>query len=204
MVDVAAHDFPTASEVLVSFPEAWELVDKLDTEAGLLYIACFPIERSRPTRNHFAGLTPEINVSLVFYGLYKFFQPWPMPTVRVKWDPRAGSGRVIGMGESKLQLQPVGQAQAWFGLTDAVIWECYAHELWRGSGGEQTLTKLWGKVEEDVRSPKLWTLPHEPTFEQGYTEFLAGIGYAQDAQCPDWWSRVVKTKPQRVVLVPSD
>lgn len=125
LVEVAAHDFPDASEVLVSFPEAWEYLDRLESDDGQLYLAGFPIERNHPSRHHFEGLTPEINVSLVFYRLYKFFQPWPMPTVRVAWDVRAASGLVVGMDELKLQLQPVGQAQAWFGLTDAVIWECY-------------------------------------------------------------------------------
>lgn len=126
-----------------------------------------------------------------------------MPTVMVDWNPCAGNGRVIGRSELKLHLQPIGQAQAWFGLTDAVIWESYFYQTRREKGWEQTLAELWGKVEADVRSPKLWTLPHEPTFEKGYPQFLARMGYAQDLYGPEWWSKVVKPEPARLVLTPS-
>lgn len=125
LVEVARQDFPGASEVLVSFPDQWEFIDVVRHAGGQMYLAGFPIERAFIGREHFEGLPPEINVDLVFYRLYKFFQPWPMPLVIEEWNDREGEGRVIGDRGFKLQLQPVGQSQAWFGLNHAVLWECY-------------------------------------------------------------------------------
>lgn len=123
--DVAARDFPHASEIGVSFPEQWEYVETIKTADSRLYIAGFPIEHAFNGREHFEGLLPEINVNLVFYRLYKFFQPWPMPQVTVEWNTSQRHGRVTDLHAGRVHMQPIGQAQAWFGLTHAVLWECY-------------------------------------------------------------------------------
>jgi hypothetical protein len=189
LIDVAARDYPRASEILISFPDQWEYVNTLTSKERVLYIGAFPWERSRPTRDHFHGLAPEINVSLVFYRLYKFFEPWPMPQVTVEWNSSQRHGRVTEVEGFQLQLQQMGQAQAWFGLTDAVLWECYFQETRRRGNWEETLAETWQSVEHDLKVNRIFTAPREPTFEEGYTDFLARLGYSLDLENPDWWSK---------------
>jgi hypothetical protein len=164
------------------------------TGASCHYHALGGPRAPRYPANHFEGLPAEINVNLVFYRHYKFFQPWPLPQVVVGWNPSQGEGRVIGDRGFKLQLQPVGQAQAWYGLTHAVLWEAYVDETRRVGNWQETLVNLWGVVERDLDVPKLFTAPHEPTFIEGYREFLTGMGYGQDRDYPLWWSKTRKTR----------
>jgi RHS repeat-associated protein len=144
-----------------------------------------------PSVNPGCGLAPEINVSLVFYRLYKFFQPWPMADVLVNWDAQEGRGRVPGVGDQKVQLRPIGQAQAWFGLTEAVLWEGYFQETRRRRNWQGTLIEAWQTVERDLKVGKIFTLPHEPAFERGYTGFLSRMGYRLDLANPEWWSKKI-------------
>lgn len=194
LVDRVRRDIPQASEVLVSFPDKWEFLDTVPHERDSIYLAAFPLERAFPRRNHFEGLPPEINVDLVFYRLYKFFQPWPLPQVVVAWNPRQGEGRVIGERGLKLQLQPVGQAQAWYGVSHAVLWEAYIDESRRLRNWQDTLAQVWGVVEKDLDVPKIFTAPQAPTFPEGYREFLTRMGYAQDPEYPVWWSKTRETR----------
>lgn len=203
LMDVLKADYPAASEVLISFPDQWEYIDTLQFAEHRLYIAGFPIERAFHGRDHFEGLPPEINVNLVFYRLYKFFQPWPMPQLVVQWNDRKGEGRVIGDRGFKLQLQPVGQAQAWFGLTHAVLWEAYFAESRRVANWKETLAEVWNVVEKDLDVPTIFTPPHEPTFPRGYREFLTGLGYAPDIEHPSWWSKSRREAKTRATVTPS-
>ncbi len=189
LIDVAARDFSAATGILVSFPDAWEHIETLKSPNHLLYVAGFPIERAFHGREHFEGLGPEINVNLVFYRLYKFFQPWPMPQVTIEWNESQRHGTVTDFQGFQLQLQPIGQAQAWFGLTHAVLWECYFDESRRFANWQETLARVWQAVEQDVASEKLFTAPHEPAFPTGYRDFLTGRRYAVDREYPIWWSK---------------
>jgi hypothetical protein len=188
-VDVVRRDYPAASEILVSFPDQWEFVQSIGEADRRLYVAGLPLSREHPTRHHFAGLPSEINVSLAFYRLYRFFQLWPQPRLLIEWNEQAGQGRVAGYGDLHLQLQPVGQAQVWFGLSHAVLWECYVHQNRRSEDWQETLTELWQAVEKDLKVSKIWTLPYEPTFEEGYQQFLTRLGYSLDRENPEWWSK---------------
>lgn len=194
LTDVLKEEFPSTARVLVSFPDKWEYVETVPHEDGKLYIAGFPIERAFTGREHFEGLEPEINVDLVFYRLYKFFQPWPVPQVTMEWDHTQRRGRVMGVQEGKLQMQPVGQAQAWFGVNAAVLWECYLEESRREENDPASLASLWRAIEKDVRAPKLLTLPHEPSFHGDYPEFLKGLGYQPDTETQGWWSKTAKSE----------
>lgn len=199
LVEIVGRDFPGANEVLVSFPERWECIEKISDGRGPLYVAGFPIERSFTGREHFEGLPREINVDLVFYRLYKFFQPWPMPQIVAEWNPREGEGRVVGDRGFTLQLQPIGQAQAWFGVNHAVLWECYFDESRRTATWQDTLAAVWSVVEKDLDVPKIFTPPHEPAFPEGYREFLTQLGYAQDADYPLWWGKQRIMKRRSIV-----
>lgn len=126
-----AIDFPTASEILVSFPDKWELVGVLKREEQPLYVGSFPPSREKGRADQFYGLPAAINRSLTTYRLYRLFEPWPQPTILVDWDEVKGEGRVVGSGHLRIQLQPVGQAQAWSGLQVGVLWECFLHEMRR-------------------------------------------------------------------------
>lgn len=189
LVDVLKTEYPAASQVRISFPDKWEFVDQVGQNRQLLYIGGFPLERAFNGREHFEGLPPEINVNLVFYRLYKFFQPWPQPQVLLRWDQTKGEGTVVGERGYRLQLQPVGQAQAWFGVSHAVLWECYLEPSRQNGNWQDTLRQVWAAVEQDVEAPKLFTTPDEPTFPEGYSEFLRGVGYSPDVEHRLWWSK---------------
>lgn len=184
----------------MSFPDKWEFVDTVPHEKGPLYVAGFPIERAFVGREHFEGLGPEINVDLVFYRLYKFFQPWPVPRVTMEWDNSQPRGRVKGVQEGNLQMQPVGQAQAWFGVNVAVLWECYLEESRREENDPARLASLWRVIENDVRVRKLYTLPHEPSFAGDYPEFLKGLGYQPAVETQGWWSKTAQQ--ERIAATP--
>jgi hypothetical protein len=97
------------------------------------------------------------------------------------------------MGDLKMQLRPVGQAQIWKGQTYGALWECYFHETRRRTANWQAeLCEFWRAFEEDMGVARIFTQPHEPTFEQGYTEFLGRLGYAPDQACHEWWSKIVE------------
>lgn len=187
-----ARDYPAATEILLSFPETWELTQVLRTGDAIppIYVGAFPTGKEKPRRDHFAGLSPEINLSLTSYRLYKFFQPWVTPNVLIDWNAKTGVGRVSGYGDTRINLQSLGQAQVWFGKDVAILWECYFAEsrrtmqLWK-----ETLASVWQTVEKDVAVGKIFTAPHEPEFVEGYKEFLTHLGYSQDRGHPVWWSK---------------
>ncbi len=192
-----ARLYPEASEILVSFPDDWELVASIDMPEGRgtpLYVAAMPESMERTSRDHFHGLAPEINLSLTRYRLYKFFQPWPMPTLFVDWNAWQGRGKVVGRGETKINLHPVGQAQTWTGDKFGVLWECFIDEPRRKGNWQGLLRELWQRVEEDMRVEKVFTLPQEPTFEKGYQDFLSGLGYAPDLEASGWWSKSLEPR----------
>jgi hypothetical protein len=182
-------DYPEASEILVSFPDDWEVVGQIQREDRTLYIAGMPVSEERPERDHFYGLPPALNLALNKYRLYKLFLPWPQPSILVGWNEETGTGRVLKMGDVKVQLQPIGQAQAWFSPEAAVIWECYTHEQQRPDNWQEELATFWQIVEGDIGTTKIYIEPHEPAFEEGYTTFLSRLGYAPDPDYPCWWSK---------------
>jgi hypothetical protein len=189
LIAAARADYPAAAEILVSFPNDWTLVHAFKRDELPLYVAGMPPSQERGRADHFFGLSAEINRSLTTYRLYKLFEPWPRPVVPVVWDQVRGEGRVLPGGRLEVQLQPLGQAQAWYGPRDAVLWECYVPETRRVATWQEELTQFWRAVEADLGVSRVFTLPREPTFVEGYTEFLAGLGYAPDAAFPQWWSK---------------
>lgn len=120
-----------------------------------------------------------------------------MPQVLVDWNENQGEGKVIGDRGFQLQLQPIGQAQAWFGLTDAVLWECYLDESRRDNNWQVTISELWQRVEQDILAPILFTAPHDPAFPKGYRDFLTRLGYAHDKEHPLWWSKTRSSVEER-------
>lgn len=197
--DVLKEEFPEASQVLVSFPDKWEFIDTVQREHDSIYLAGFPIERAFNGREHFEGLGPEVNVNLVFYRFYKFFQPWPMPKVTVEWHTSHRHGRVTDVAGWKVQMQPIGQAQAWFGVTHGLVWECYFEESGRFGNWQETLARVWQRVENDINTPRIFTAPHDPAFPRGYRDFLTRLGYSRDAEYPAWWSKSVEPVPTRIL-----
>jgi len=188
----AAIDYPAASEILVSFPDRWELVHQMWREDTPLYIAAMPPSHEQPQRDHFFGLPSEINFSLSTYRHYKFFYPWPTPEIIVGWNEMTGTGRVTGMGHFKIHFKPLGDAQVWYGETFGVLWECFFGQAAQATPTWQDeLATFWQAVEKDMGVSKVFTQPHEPTFERGYTDFLGQLGYAQDPDYPKWWSKAI-------------
>lgn len=184
-----AIDYPEASEVLVSFPDEWEVVGQIKRQDRPLYIAALPVSQERPWRDRFHGLPPEVNLALTQYRLYKLFLPRPQPSILVGWNAETGTGRVLKMGDVKIQLQPIGQAQAWFSSAAAVIWECYTHEPGRPDNWQEELASFWQAVEGDLAATTLYTPSHEPAFAGDYKAFLSRLGYAPDLAHPRWWRK---------------
>lgn len=109
LADAAYMDYPAVSEILVSFPDRWELVRPISLMDTLLYLAGMPPSQESTRRDRFYGLAPEVNLELNTYRLYRFFQPLPIPSVIVSWDEATGTGRVERMCDLKMQLRPIGQ-----------------------------------------------------------------------------------------------
>lgn len=197
LLSAVSRSFPNASEILLSFPDQWELIDMLELRKGdrtrPLYIAAMPQELERPTRDHFAGLSPELNLSLNSYRLYRFFQPWQMPTMLVDWNPYLGRGQVVGQRDTKVQLNDLGDAQTWTGQEVGVLCECFMHS--RGQdidNWQEKLAEIWQVVEKNMKAKTIFTPDHEPTMEpDAYRNFLERLGYAREPGSPRWWSRTM-------------
>jgi hypothetical protein len=184
-----AKDFPGA-EVLVSFPERWQLVHRFQPAQAPRYVAGFPLSYEKSSSHQFPGLQPEINRSLTIYRLYRLFEPWPIPLLRVVWDGVRNEGRVLDACRLRVHLQPVGQAQIWKGPSAGVLWECYTFDnRQRRPDWQEELATFWQVVERDMGVNRIFTQPHEPSFEEGYTEFLSHLGYAPDPVFEHWWSK---------------
>ena len=189
LVEAAAADYPGA-EIVVSFPDAWQLVHRFRQADTRHYVAGMPPSPERPRGDHFLGLPREVNLSLNTYRLYKLFTPRSVPLFHVAWDSRVGQGRIIGASRQRVHLQPLGQAQAWQGETEAVLWEGFLFEPARQrEDWPETLAHFWQVVERDLGANRIFTQPHEPTFEAGYTEFLRTLGYTPDPNQERWWRK---------------
>lgn len=189
LITAVPVDFPEAREVLVSFPDEWELLGSFRHADTPLYAAAFPWEEERPRREHFYGLSPEINLSLNKYRHAQLFRPWPQPVIRVAWDAVVGEGRVLPGGHLNIRLEPMAQAQVWVGDTYAVLWECYLFDSSRRKVWQNDLIQFWRVVEQDMGVSKIFTQPRDPAYPTGYTDLLAGLGYGPDSEFPQWWSR---------------
>jgi hypothetical protein len=186
-----AQDYPDADKILVSFPEEWKFVQRIKGEETA-YVASLPSSQEVPRRNHFQGLPPAVNDSLTTYTHYKLFNPWLSPILTVSWNEVAGVGRVESVDSVNIQMQTAGQAQVWQGEAAAVLWECYI----LGASQEVTtdheeLRQFWQAVERDIAVPHLLTLPYDPAFTDGYTDFLRQQGYKPDPLLPEWWRKVL-------------
>lgn len=184
-----SQDYPN-SEILMSFPDRWELIHRFKRGYTPLYIAGLPPSREPTRDNQFAGLSAEINRSLDTYRQYKLFEPQTAVQFNMAWDVGKGRGQIIGGRGLQVQLQQLGQAQIWKGEREAVIWECFFHE--NRCGGIDWLNELtifWLAVERDMGVKRIFTEPHEPTFQEGYTDFLSRLGYAPNPDYERWWSK---------------
>ncbi len=185
----AARNYP-GSEILVTFPDRWQLVHRFRRGNTPLYVAGFPASYERTRPDQFFGLSPEINRSLDTYRQYRLFEPRPTYQFDMAWDSRTGQGQIVGGRGLQVHLQPLGQAQMWKGETNGVIWECFSHETRRGgTNWQEELAIFWQAVERDMEVKRIFTEPHEPTFEEGYTDFLSRLGYAPDSDFERWWSK---------------
>lgn len=189
LITAVMIDFPEVQEVLVSFPDAWELVRSFPRQEIPLYAAALPWETEKPRRDHFYGLSAEINLTLTQYRQYKLFQPWPQPVIPVAWDVEKGEGRVVRGGRLNVRLQPIAEAQVWAGNLFGLVWECYPTQSQRREGWQAELAAFWRAVEADMRVAKLFTQPHDPALPEGYTDFLDALGYAPDREFARWWSK---------------
>jgi len=191
LVAAIAADYPTASEILIQFPEEWVFTAYLPGDPPL-YVGGWCQEE--PVRSdHFYDLPRQVNENLNRYTFYKFFQPQLTPSLLIAWKEAESRGQVIGFQGAKIQMWPVGQAQVWHGDTYAVLWECYFFSTGRErSGWESRLEEIWRKVEEDVGAKVFYTHSQEPAWPEGrtsYQSFLSRLGYAPSEASPGWWSK---------------
>lgn len=190
LITAANADYPAASEIVVSFPQEWELVQALNISGNPLYVAGMPRSVERSSSDHFYGLSPEINRSLTTYRLYKLFRPRVVPHFQVAWNSYHSEGRIIGGAGTKVHLHPLGQAQIWQGEASAVLWEVYLFDAYRHRpDGLDMLAAFWQAVENDLVVTKILTAPHEPAFAGDYPAFLHDLGYAPDPEFERWWGK---------------
>jgi hypothetical protein len=154
-------------------------------------MASLPSSREASQKNHFHGLPPIINESLTTCTHYKLFRPWLSPVLTVGLNEVTGVGRVESVDSVNIQLKTAGQAQVWQGESVAVLWECYI----LGASQEATtdyeeLRQFWQAVEKDIGVPHLLTLPYDPAFQEGYTDFLSSLGYVADPVTLGWWRKL--------------
>jgi hypothetical protein len=191
--DAVAADFPGYTEIAVSFPNQWELVQQLRPADGPLYVAGLPRLFERSDSERFYGLPGDINRTLTTYRQYKILQPWPQPTLLVQWDVRSGTRMILRPEDLTVELQPIGQAQAWWGDTYGVIWECYFFSTHLRSTWMGELIASWQAVESDIEVGMIFTKAHEPDFPEGevdYTDFLTILGYSPDPSVDGrWWGK---------------
>src|SRR6185503_11771819 len=99
----------------------------------------------------FPGLPPKINRSLTTYRLYRLFEPWPTPLLRVVWDEIKNEGRVLDGCRLRIHLQPIGQAQVWKGKSFGVLWEGYVYaSRQQRENWQEELGLFWQAVERDM------------------------------------------------------
>lgn len=188
----AAKDYPGA-EVLVSFPDSWQFVHRFQSADEPRYVAGFPPNYEKSKSNQFPGLPAEINRSLTIYRLYRLFEPWPTPLLQVVWDEGKHEGRILDGCRLRIQLHPIGQAQVWKGKSFGVFWEGFVYESRQHrENWQEELGLFWQAVERDMGVSRIFTQPHEPTFKEGYTEFLDRLGYAPHPRFERWWSKILK------------
>jgi len=83
-------------------------------------------------------------------------------------------------------MQPVGEAQAWWGGRIGVLWEAFLARIPEtGMGLDLTLLHgLWDLVEAFLlsrRVTRIVTLPHDPAYDPAfYQAFLAERGYRRE------------------------
>jgi hypothetical protein len=189
LVTAVMIDFPEVREVLVSFPDEWEIVRSFRWQDLPVYAAALPWEEEKPRRDQFYGLSAEINLTLKKYRHLKLFEPWPQPVIPIVWDVEKGEGRVARGGHIDVRLQPIAEAQVWAGDTFGLIWECYPTQSRRKEDWQEELATFWRAVEADMRVTKLFTQPHDSAVPQGYTDFLHTLGYQPDPDFRLWWSK---------------
>jgi hypothetical protein len=160
------------------FIDEAELIGVLSEGEHHLFLAGYEKEPVRRGSSHeFPFLSPAENTGLHTYRDLRPLLPWPQPVIGVSWNPEKGSGRVVsGPTRANVIMQPVGQAQVWYGNEVGVLWEAYLHH-----GYDPLLPHLWEQVEKFLASQgvsKMYTLAHDPEYEQEfYTAFLTARGY---------------------------
>ena len=106
--DAVAADFPGYTEIAVSFPNQWELVQELRPTDRPLYAAGLPRRSERSDSKRFYGLPGDINQALTTYRQYRIFQPWPQPTLVAGWQVQSGTRPILRQEGLTIQLQPIG------------------------------------------------------------------------------------------------
>jgi hypothetical protein len=192
LLEVLSVDYPE-TEILVSFPNDWLYVVSFPHHETTYYVARRPESHERTKGDHFAGLPRELNLSLGIYKQYQMFQPWPTPLFAAEWDPGKQEGRLLGQVKDQVRFQPVGWSQVWQSPTEAVLWECYV-STWvqQRPGWQEQLATFWQAVERDIAVQRIYTHPHDPAFQQGYTEFLGQLGYGPHPEYAEWWGKTIE------------
>lgn len=147
----------------------------------------------------FSFLTPEANRGLSRYVQAQVLEPWPQPLIDVAW-PEQGAGVVSKISRVDVLLNPVGDAQLWYGGETGVLWEArFWQPVKARSDHAALLHRLWELcelylAERGVRF--IYAYDRDPAFESdGYAAFLAARGYDRDPardHLPGGWLAVIK------------
>ena len=78
-----------------------------------------------PYAPDFPFLHPEETAVLAHYLQVRPLEPWPQPLVEVSWNSAEATGVSSSIQSVDVLLNPVGNAQLWWGGATGVIFEAF-------------------------------------------------------------------------------
>ena len=171
----------------------------IDTGELLAFVVAGTDEKL-PYAPDFPFLQPEETAALAHYTQVRPLEPWPQPLVEVSWNSAETTGVSSSIHGVDILLNPVGNAQLWWGGTTGVIFEAFFEGRTEERPNELGLLRqLWGQCEVYLASKgvrEVWTYNRDPRYdEELYKTFLRVQGYFLDvarAEFPGGQIAVVK------------
>ena len=161
----------------------------IDTGALLAFVVAGKDEEL-PYAPDFPFLQPEETAALAHYLQVRPLEPWPQPLVEVNWNSAEATGVSSAIQSVDVLLNPVGNAQLWWGSTTGVIFEAFFEVRTEERPNEfGQLQQLWGQCERYLASKgvrEVWTYNRDPRYDDElYKTFLCEQGYVLDVARAD-------------------
>jgi hypothetical protein len=189
LLDIVSREYPSGTKIHLGNLVEFEFVQELRKSGELLYVAALPTHKEQPQQGRVPGLSPEINVTLTQFRMYKLLRAVPTFTSPYKTTMKQNRNIIMKNRCIDIRLESIGDAQTWTGVEFGIVWECFIYTGSRDKNWQLVLTPFWQAVEKSMNVSKIFTLPHDPAYPVGYKPFLRRFGYAQDTDFSFWWSK---------------